>query len=303
VATGFLRADDSFSDDFNNPDPTNVAREPVTWNAAFGGTIAIENGDLIVSKTRGLSGAGVTGFTAENLSIESQFRIVQGTDAGIALRVQGENSVDDCYFSDVSATEARIYRCGSIPLSDAVPVSFDATQQDVVMRLQAVDDELSLWVWPAGTAPPIEPLATVHHSDLTDGGIGVYVNPNVPGPTQALFRYFNVSVIPDVVYLAGDTDNDGIAGEYPDDFLPIQINFRKPVTQRSDGDLVKNGVVDLNDFIEWKAAFLQQGGSLAGIDLNFTGDVPEPAAWLLTAVAVFVLAMFMGRASKRNDVY
>jgi hypothetical protein len=296
------QASDSFSDDFVNADPTSPAREPVAWNTAFGGTIAIENGDLIVSKTRGLSGAGVTGFTAENLSIESQFRIVQGTNAGIALRVQGENTVNDCYLSDISATTAQIYRCGPVPLTEAVPVKFDATQQDVVMRLQAVDDELSLWVWPAGGTPPVEPLATAHHSDLTDGGIGVYVSPNVPGPTQALFRYFNVSVIPDVVYLAGDTDNDGIAGEYADDFLPIQLNFRKAVNNRSDGDLVANGV-DLSDFIEWKTAFLQQGGSLAGIDLRFTGEVPEPSTWLLTAIGVSALMSSSRRTAKRVNAY
>ncbi len=77
--------------------------------------------------------------------------------------------------------------------------------------------------------------------------------------------------------LPGDTDGDGNPGEFPDDFEPIRANFRKVVTVRNEGDLVPNGIVDFDDFRQWKTAHLAAGGSMAGIDL-FGENVPEPAS-------------------------
>jgi len=74
----------------------------------------------------------------------------------------------------------------------------------------------------------------------------------------------------------GDTDGDGIV-EFEDDFGPIRDNFRKLVAARSQGDLVVNGIVDFDDFRQWKTAFVGGGGSLAGIDLGFATNVPEPS--------------------------
>ena len=50
---------------------------------------------------------------------------------------------------------------------------------------------------------------------------------------------------------------------------------------------MRDGVVDFSDFQEWKAAFLAGGGSLEGVDLGFTANVPEPntVALLLAALA------------------
>jgi hypothetical protein len=95
----------------------------------------------------------------------------------------------------------------------------------------------------------------------------------------------------------GDTDGDGIGGEYPDDFTPIQMNFRKSVTMRNEGDLVRNGMVDLSDFHQWKAAFLGMGGSLAGLDLAFFTNVPEPTTFGLVCTAICGLAT---RATRRR---
>jgi hypothetical protein len=95
----------------------------------------------------------------------------------------------------------------------------------------------------------------------------------------------------------GDTDGDGIGGEYPDDFTPIQMNFRKSVTMRNEGDLVRNGMVDLSDFHQWKAAFLGMGGSLAGLEHAFFTNVPEPTTFGLVCTAICGLAT---RATRRR---
>jgi hypothetical protein len=86
----------------------------------------------------------------------------------------------------------------------------------------------------------------------------------------------------------GDTDGDGVV-ELEDDFGPIRDNFRKAVTSRSDGDLVTNGVVDFLDFRQWKTAFVGGGGSLAGLDLGFVANVPEPGTGALTVLALALL--------------
>jgi hypothetical protein len=75
----------------------------------------------------------------------------------------------------------------------------------------------------------------------------------------------------------GDTNGNGIGGEFPDDFMPIQLNFRKSVSTRGEGDLVRNGVVDFSDFQEWKSVFQGMGGSLAGVSLGSLANVPEPS--------------------------
>jgi hypothetical protein len=101
--------------------------------------------------------------------------------------------------------------------------------------------------------------------------------------------YSDVTGTMAVPILPGDTDTDGVAGEYPDDFEPIRANFRQPVTMRSEGDLVSNGVVDFDDYRQWKTAFLAGGGSLASVDLGFFNNIPEPATLLSAMFAVAFL--------------
>jgi hypothetical protein len=84
----------------------------------------------------------------------------------------------------------------------------------------------------------------------------------------------------------GDTDGDGIGGEYPDDFDPIRANFRKAVTMKSEGDLVRNGVVDFADFREWRAAAQASGASLDGLDFSLYTNVPEPSTMFLALLAL-----------------
>jgi hypothetical protein len=95
--------------------------------------------------------------------------------------------------------------------------------------------------------------------------------------------YFDVSV-GGTGLLSGDTDEDGIAGEYPDDFLPIRNNFQKAVAARTSGDLVNDDIVDFRDFRQWKTAFVAGGGALADVDVSFA-EVPEPSAWVLGVLA------------------
>jgi hypothetical protein len=88
--------------------------------------------------------------------------------------------------------------------------------------------------------------------------------------------------------LPGDTDEDGIPGEYPDDFAPIRNNFRTATAARMSGDLVDDNVIDFKDYRQWKTAFAGAGGDLESIDWEYAA-VPEPAAGFMGAVVFCAL--------------
>jgi hypothetical protein len=99
--------------------------------------------------------------------------------------------------------------------------------------------------------------------------------------------------------LSGDTDEDGVAGEFPDDFNPIRNNFQKAVAARTSGDLFNDDFVDFKDFRQWKTAFEAAGGSLANIDVGFLKLVPEPAAIIqITALVLLTIGYRLGTARR-----
>jgi hypothetical protein len=110
------------------------------------------------------------------------------------------------------------------------------------------------------------------------------------------FAYKEGIHLPGGPLTAGDVDGDGVGGEYPDDFAPIQTNFRK-TGNRPLGDLSGNGTIDFPDFREWKDAHLGMGGSLAGLDLGFLGgNIPEPSTIVILLVSLGALAPYRCRS-------
>ncbi|HEX2475924.1 MAG TPA: hypothetical protein VHK01_14335 [Lacipirellulaceae bacterium] len=96
-----------------------------------------------------------------------------------------------------------------------------------------------------------------------------------------------------LVLVPGDTDGDGIVELT--DFDPIRANFRNAVSSRAQGDLVPNGRVDFDDFRQWKTAFTGAGGSLAGVDLGFGANVPEPSSAAAASSGLLGLLMAIRR--------
>jgi hypothetical protein len=86
--------------------------------------------------------------------------------------------------------------------------------------------------------------------------------------------------------ILGDTNGNGIGGEYPADFDPIKDNFRKSGRSRPQGDLTGDGKVDFADFREWRSVAMAAGTSLDGIDFGaLFAAVPEPGTGGLLLLA------------------
>jgi hypothetical protein len=144
----------------------------------------------------------------------------------------------------------------------------------------------------------------VDQNGATDG-VGAIDRFGIGSSTNAhtgTFAMDNVLVVSGVSFagpvplMPGDTDNDGIGGEFPDDFEPIRANFRKSIVARNQGDLVDNDFIDFADFREWKSVFLGGGGSLAGLDLGFL-SIPEPST---IGPVLVVLAGMISCRRRRN---
>jgi hypothetical protein len=142
----------------------------------------------------------------------------------------------------------------------------------------------------SGTREPIAPNNQIEIAgvkDLTAGGDQLFLN-------SVCFMIGGCGPPAE----PGDTDGDGIV-EFPDDFEPIRANFRKAVSARTMGDLVDDNVIDFADFHEWKVAFVSGGGSLAGLDLSFGANVPEPGTAALFLMAAIANAVFVRIVRRR----
>jgi hypothetical protein len=130
--------------------------------------------------------------------------------------------------------------------------------------------------------PPAQvPLAGI--KDLTTAGDQLFLN------AVCFMATCGPPLVP------GDTNGNGVGGEFPADFDPIRNNFQKNVTSRAQGDLVLNGIVDFDDFRQWKAAHLGMGGSLDGLDLSFAANIPEPTT---LGLAIFAMGGVAAQARR-----
>jgi hypothetical protein len=93
----------------------------------------------------------------------------------------------------------------------------------------------------------------------------------------------------------GDVDCNGTV-DVENDFEAIRLHFRRTVSGRSNGDLTGDSIVDFDDFIEWKTAFLGGGGSLEGVNINLL-NAPEPNSICLLSFALVSLPSLRRRSS------
>ncbi len=147
-----------------------------------------------------------------------------------------------------------------------------------------------------------DPSFAMANSSSAVGGIGIKADNGIYLPQGVVLDeiwVFNSALTADQIVTLRDQngfgpppvpgDVDGDMDVDMDDFEPIRANFRKAVSMRSQGDLVRNNIVNFDDFHAWKTAFLGGGGSLANVDFSFLANVPEPSTSLLILLAAGTL--------------
>ena len=204
-----LRAE-GFRDDFINPDPGNPDREPVSWGDGPGGTtnVAIEGGNLLISNDPGMLAQAFVDpvdFSAENVAVQSQFRLVDGTNVGLFV----QTTAGDSFFGHVAASTHPFGpslaglidgQLGNFIMQDSARarVDFDVLQEDVVMRVEALGNDLKMWVWPANEPMPSSPTAFATTNRVPGDVVGLLVDDvDRNGPASAVFRYFEATIIPE----------------------------------------------------------------------------------------------------------
>lgn len=117
------------------------------------------------------------------------------------------------------------------------------------------------------------------------GGVGqelvvVLMSEDNPGFNNPI-GFDNVRVDTGVTCGVGDVDCNGDIDL--DDFAIIRDHFRLTVGSRSEGDLSGDGVVNFDDFLEWKGNYV---GSFAGFEFQ---PVPEPSTSILFTLGFTVM--------------
>lgn len=87
------------------------------------------------------------------------------------------------------------------------------------------------------------------------------------------------------VYTTGDVTGDDKVNSA--DFAVIQQNLGQPLGLRTEGDLVNNNFIDLDDYLQWKRAPKDPDPLVAG-----NQPVPEPSTLVLLSAAAL---LFRGR--------
>ena len=173
-----VSAENDFLDDFRDGSVTNEvpldhAGNPVVWQAYLNSDLSATTGDLKISGTN-FAAAQRLNLGLTDISVRSQLRILDGEIIGLAARTTTNNGSDG-YVASISllSNTVAISRAGSkSDVVASVPTTLDPTQQDIMVQLDAIGNQISLWTWAAGEAMPAEPTVTVQ-DDTFDGAGGV----------------------------------------------------------------------------------------------------------------------------------
>ncbi len=305
-----------FVDDFEDGNATDDS--PISWvplDIGYASTIQdIEtsppDGELeyTMSRTTNLPGlnemyAATTDLNAQDLSIRTQFRFLQGNPdddslvyGGIVARVTPYDPRDSlpentrvyyAYAWNVPSRPDPATRTGiDLAVWDGpgdgwdvltgTYLDLDVTQEDVILQMDLNGDDISARAWRPGEPMPSSPQISIRNARVEPGGIGFFSGDYTePGDAfTSAFRWIEA-----VPLLAADFDSDrDVDGE---DFLAWQANFglMMDATKRQ-GDFDNDGDVDGQDFVGWQSEF----GSVVSNSALTQAAVPEPTALALTLV-------------------
>lgn len=255
---------------------------PLPWAAGGDGTVITDSGKGMVGIRQGNGGMISFSMALPTDTTET------GPNGGLVMNQLNGSSIS----GDIDTGD------GGTPNFQALDDPTQFHEFWVVIKGIQGDRTHSVRIWMDGDEDN-QSVFAVTAGNTTEGPFDTLLalGASSTGQTGAFDLDF-VSVKPGLFFpggplVPGDTNGDGDVTI--EDFEPIRANFLQNVLTREEGDLDLNGVVNFDDFDEFKVEFLAGGGSLGDIDW---GGVPEP-----TAVALLVLAAgfaALGRGRRRS---
>ena len=166
-----------FCDDFSDGDHTDGM--PANWqlmtNLGTLGTADSTGGDLILTQPNTDPQVAYAGTEHYDMSIRSQFRQVEGSGA-IALMGRLDPAGRTAYQGGIDTSDSTIYLVRNdnpfARLLVSKATDLNPNVEDVVLQLDIIGDDLSLYAWRAGEAMPAEPSLTRNIGGGYDSGVG-----------------------------------------------------------------------------------------------------------------------------------
>jgi hypothetical protein len=277
-ATAGVHGGTVFYDDFSDGDPQDA--DPVTWLPDTGdnSTITADGGDLVITDT-GWGRANVLGLDLRDTSIRTRIRLVDGDAVGLMTRwdpdLPEDGTVRNYYGWIAFQGEVGIGLGGPATDLRFVDTDLRPTQEDIMLQLDAIGSQISLWAWRPDEAMPSDPTVTVTNSILTAGDMATYVVSS-GGPVQSVLRFVHVADAH--IGLSGDMNFDGnVNGLDVDPFVDVLLNGTDDNATRITADMNSDGEVNGLDVDPFVAAVV-----------DGAQQVPEPSTLLLTLLALSV---------------
>jgi len=166
---------------------------PVTWTPQLG-TWDASSGDYIAS---GVSPkiTVAPGHILGDTSVRSRVR-AEG-NVGVCLGVRrgpGPVGYAGCLLPDGRLGFNRVDGAPTPVLLGFSTVPLNVAEHDVMLQIDAIGSELSIWAWPVGEAIPTEPHFTVSDSTYAMGSVGLIVSlAGSTAPFPGAYRFVHVA--------------------------------------------------------------------------------------------------------------
>ena len=162
------------------------------WTPYEATTALVENDSLVISRA-GFAAIDVDGLVLEDISLRTQLRIHNwGAITGIGVLLR--DSPADGYWSYITPDgECGFGTVDGTTIASA-DTDFDVTQEDLMVQLDAIGNQLSLWVWRPTESMPVEPLVSAEDSTIQMGGVRLWINDlNTSDRVEGAFRFVHVA--------------------------------------------------------------------------------------------------------------
>ena len=223
-------------------------------------------------------------FSLTDTSVRAQVRL-EGSSEGVALFARNKSgSGNVIYQGGFNSDKGALYLGWNNPdfnLFDGVAFDYDLNAEDLVLQLDVIGNELTMWAWRPGDGMPAQPqLRFMDDSALaTFGKPGILGDFSSPGTAStAIFRYV---IVADTHIPGPSADFDGDGDVDGTDFLTWQ---RGQVTNPPTSE----------DLTLWQEQF---GNTSTPSSSN---AIPEPSTLLLSLLGIAAIGMSCRHNSSRR---